>query len=61
MITLKEARRKSGLTISNVVDLGIASKGYISDLENGIIKSPSFKKIMSLCKMYGVSVYDIDV
>ena len=61
MTTLREARLKSGFSMSDVARTSIASKGYLSGVENGIIKTPSFTKIKRLCKLYGVSMYDIEI
>ena len=56
---LKIARLRCGLSIDQVVAKGLASKGYISNLENGKIKEPSFRKVVMLCGLYGLAIDEV--
>lgn len=53
---MKSARLVKGFTLRQVENEIKISNGYLSQLENDKIKSPSAKTINSLCILYEISV-----
>ncbi len=57
--TLKLCRKIKGLSLRDVeAETGI-SNAYLSQLETGKIKEPSFSIIIRLCKFYKITVDDL--
>ncbi len=56
---LKIARENKGLSLRQVEEKTNISNGYISQLENGLVKEPSFFKMLRLLSLYNVSVRDV--
>ena len=56
---LKLARLNSGLSLRQVEAKADVSYAYISQLENGKIKEPSFFKMLRLLSVYNLSVRDM--
>lgn len=52
---LKKERERKHLSLREVEGLTGLSNALISQVENGIIKNPSFHSIVSLCTLYGLS------
>jgi hypothetical protein len=48
----KELRKKSGFTLREVEDWCGISNAYLSQLENGKIKKPSYKTVNTLLDLY---------
>lgn len=48
----KKLRHKRGLTLRQVEEITGISNAYLSQLENGKIKKPSFDTVSVLCKLY---------
>lgn len=49
---LRSARKKNGYTLRQVEDLTGISNAYLSQLETGKIKKPSFEVVVKLNKLY---------
>ena len=49
---LRDLRKNKGLTLRQVEDMTGISNGYLSQLETGKIKSPSYKVLMKLNALY---------
>lgn len=60
MLTLKQARKRAGLTQSDVANAIGVDYVTVSNWERGAT-FPGRKRLAELCKLYGVSVYDIDI
>lgn len=58
----KTIREAKNLTLRDVEDATGISNAYLSQLENGKIKSPSYKTVKTLCDFYGIKtdVGDMD-
>lgn len=54
MKILRELRERAELTLREVEDATQISNAYLSQLENGKIKSPSANVVYKLGKLYGV-------
>jgi len=48
----KERRKKSGLTLRFVEENTDISNSYLSQLENGLMKNPSFQTVVELHNFY---------
>ncbi len=53
---LREIRLAKGYTIRDVEDKADISNPYLSQIENGRISDISFKKLLILCRFYGVDI-----
>lgn len=58
--TLKLGRINLGLSLRQVEKKTGISNAYISQLENGQIKEPSFFKLLRLLSLYNISVQTFD-
>ena len=58
---LKLARINSGLSLRQVEGKADVSNAYVSQLENGLVKEPSFFKMLRLLSLYNVSVRDLGI
>ena len=56
---LKLARVNKGLSLRQVEEVTGLSNPYISQLENGHVKEPSFFKMLRLLSLYNISVRDL--
>ena len=56
---LKLARAQKGLSLRQVEKVTGLSNPYISQLENGQVKEPSFFKMLRLLSLYNISVRDL--
>ena len=56
---LKLARGDKGLSLRQVEEKTGISNAYISQLENGYVKEPSFFKMLRLLSLYNVSVENL--
>lgn len=59
MKVLKELRRKKALTLREVEEITGISNPYLSQLENGKIKSPSAQILRKLALLYEVDVNEL--
>lgn len=53
---LKLAREIKGLTLREAEAKTNISNAYISQVETGSIKEPSFKNVYLLCELYGIKI-----
>ncbi|GIM47660.1 hypothetical protein DNHGIG_32090 [Collibacillus ludicampi] len=56
---LRNLRLKKGLTLEQVAEVAGCSVGYLSHIERGSRRNPSYRVILGLAKMYGVSVEEL--
>ncbi|GIM46513.1 hypothetical protein DNHGIG_20620 [Collibacillus ludicampi] len=56
---LRELRQKKGLTLDQAAEVVGCSTGYLSHIERGSKRNPSYKVIVGLAKLYGLSVEDL--
>jgi HTH-type transcriptional regulator, competence development regulator len=56
---LKELRKRSSLTLREIEERTGISNAYLSQLENGKIKSPSAQVLYNLSIMYGITLDEI--
>lgn len=56
---LKLVRKSRGFSLRHVEKNTGLSNPYISQLENGQVKEPSFFKMLRLLSFYGLSVRDL--
>ncbi|GAA0115230.1 helix-turn-helix transcriptional regulator [Clostridium senegalense] len=59
MSKLKKIRKEKDLTLRQLSKLSDVAAGYISDLENGRRKNPSFETMQKLSKALNKTVQDI--
>jgi len=52
-------RQNQRLTIRNVEDATGISNAYVSQIETGKVKSPSFDVVIKLADLYGISIEDL--
>lgn len=57
---LRLARKIKKVSVRQVENDTCISNAYISQLENGKIREPSFFKMMSLLKYYGLEYLDLE-
>jgi transcriptional regulator with XRE-family HTH domain len=56
---LKELRQKKGLTTAQVADFLGCSPGYVNHLETGKKDNPSYRYLVRMAELYGVSIEDL--
>lgn len=56
---LRYLREKQGLSLRAVEQATGVSNPLISQIESGHIKSPSFKAVSALCKLYGIKMEEL--
>jgi transcriptional regulator with XRE-family HTH domain len=56
---LRNLRLNKGLTLEQVAEVAGCSVGYLSHIERGSRRNPSYKVILGLAKIYGVSVEEL--
>lgn len=50
----KDARQAKHLTLREVEGLVGVSNAFLSQIESGKVKNPSFETVMKLCRLYGI-------
>ncbi len=58
---LKTVRAERGFTLREVEEKANVSNAYVSQLENGQIKEPSFFKMHRILSLYGISATDLGI
>ncbi|WP_018130092.1 helix-turn-helix domain-containing protein [Effusibacillus pohliae] len=56
---LRDIRKKKGLTLDQVADIVGTTAGYLSHIERGTKRNPSYKIVLGLAKLYGLPVEDL--
>lgn len=57
--SLKLCRKLKGLSLRDVEEKTGISNAYLSQLETGKIKEPSFSIVIKLCKFYNITIDDL--
>lgn len=57
---LKFARKVKGMTLDEVESATIISRSYISEIESGKIKDPSYFKMCELLRIYNLGIEDLE-
>lgn len=57
--SLKLCRKLKGLSLRDVEEKTGISNAYLSQLETGKIKEPSFSVVVRLCKFYNIAIEDL--
>lgn len=56
---IRQLRKESGLTLEKLAwDSGLGSKGYLSDIEHGLVL-PSLTKLEIIASHLGVNLFDL--
>ena len=53
-IVLKDLRKKRGLSQTDVAKKLSCTKGYVSQIENGSVSIPRYRKLLEFLEIYGV-------
>ncbi|WP_018130337.1 helix-turn-helix domain-containing protein [Effusibacillus pohliae] len=56
---LRDLRLKKGLTLGQAAEIVGTTAGYLSHIERGTKRNPSYKIVLGLAKLYGLSVEDL--